>query len=161
MRESTLEAPSTRDVELAWKDVDEPAPSTVRFDGARVASFDVGPWLCEILELRFSGEYRPGSQGSPDAEAMMLHVTAMLARIEPDVVVLDLHGLRYTWGDAMLRVLEAIARFDSEHPVGVAIWGGPESSSALESLGLRVHVDEAMAHEDAKAQAVRRSVAIG
>ena len=64
----------------------------------------------QVLELRFAGEYRAGSEGNPDAAAMKELVITQLARTEPDVVLLDLSRLRYGWGDAILRVFEVYSR---------------------------------------------------
>ena len=92
---------------------------------------------------------------------MVQHVLALLARAEPDVVLLDLSELRYAWGDGLLRVFETIARFDAEYPLGVTVLGGPGSTAGLTSLGVTVHDDPAAALEDAKVQALQRSMDIG
>ncbi len=153
--------PPIEDAPLEWEELGEPQATTVTFDGDRVARFDVGPWLCEVLEVRVGGEYREGSRGNPDAAAMALHVATVLARTEPDIVLLNLSALHYTWGNSILRVFEVIARFDTEYPVGVVVHGGPDSAPALGTLGLTVQTDEAAALEEAKTQALRRSMDIG
>ncbi|MCA9710211.1 MAG: hypothetical protein KDK70_30505 [Myxococcales bacterium] len=155
------ELPPQRDVEPRWEVLGEPAPSTVTLEAARLGSYDVGMYFCQVLEVRLGGEYRHGSQGSPDAAAMVQHVLALLARAEPDVVLLDLSELRYAWGDGLLRVFETIARFDAEYPLGVTVLGGPGSTAGLPSLGVTVHDDPAAALEDAKVQALQRSMDIG
>ena len=90
-----------------------------------------------------------------------MHVAAVLARNEPDVILLDLSGLRYHWGDGILRVFEVIARFGGAVAVEVVVRGGPDSAPALGTLGLLVHTDEAAALREAKTKALRRSMAIG
>lgn len=153
--------PALGETSVEWEVVAEPEVTTLRFDETRLASFDVGPWLCEVLELRVGGEYRDGSKGNPDAEAMAMHVAAVLARTEPDVILLNLSGLRYHWGNGILRVFDVVARFGGDAPVQVVVRGGPDSSPALGTLGLVVHTDEAAALEEAKSKALRRSMAIG
>ncbi len=148
-------------IKLEWETVAEPPATTLSFDGIRLASFDAGPWWCEVLEVRVGGEYREGSRGNPDAQAMAVHVAALLARYEPDVILLDLSRLRYRWGNSILRVFEVIARFGGAFPVEVVVRGGPESAPALGTLGLIVQTDEAAALEEAKSKALRRSMAIG
>lgn len=153
--------PAVGQTPLDWEAVAEPEPTTLTFDGIRLASFDAGPWFCEVLELRVGGEYRDGSKGNPDAEAMAVHVTTALARNEPDVILLDLSGLRYHWGNGILRVFEAIGRFGGAVAVEAVVRGGPDSAPALGTLGLVVHTDEAAALEEAKSKALRRSMEIG
>lgn len=157
----TPDLPSHRDVELDWEEVGDAPATTLRLEHARLASFDAGSLFCQVLELRFAGEYRAGSEGNPDAAAMKELVITQLARTEPDVVLLDLSRLRYGWGDAILRVFEIIAGFDPDYPVETVVRGGPHSASALVSLGVAVHTDAAGALDDAKAKAVRRSADIG
>lgn len=155
------ELPSAADAELSWEEVGEPAPSTVRMKSACLATFEVGELFCQVLVVRFVGEYRKGSEGSPDADAMALALWGLLLRTEPDVVLLDLSGLCYTWGDGMVRVLDAIGRFDVNHPIEVVLLAGPESQGGLASLGAATYLDAHDALEAAKALAVKRSDDIG
>lgn len=153
--------PAFGETVLQWEAVAEPEATTLSFDGVRLASFEVGPWWCEVLEVRVGGEYREGSKGNPDAEAMAVHVATVLARAEPDVILLDLSALRYRWGNGILRVFEVIARFGGAVAVEVVVRGGPDSAPALGSLGLVVQTDETAALEEAKSKALRRSMVIG
>jgi len=156
------ELPSHVEAAIRWEALGEPTPTTVTLEGARLGSFDVDSYFCRVLEVRFGGEYRHGSLGNPDADAMVSWLAELLARAEPDVVLLDLSALRYTWGDGLLRVFEQIGRFDADQPLGVTVLGGPASAPALSSLGvLVVHTEPAKALDDAKRQAVRRSFDIG
>jgi hypothetical protein len=118
-------------------------------------------YFCQVLEVRFGGEYREGSLGKPDADAMVRWLVVLLARTEPDVVLLDLSALRYSWGDGLLRLFELVSRFDTDQPLAITVLGGPASAPALGSLGLRVHTEAAAALDDAKRQAVQRSFDIG
>jgi hypothetical protein len=153
--------PSHREATVGWKELGEPASTTVTFEDARMGTFEVDAFFCQVLEARFGGEYREGSLGKPDADAMVRWLAVLLARTEPDVVLLDLSALRYTWGDGLLRLFELLSRFDSDEPLGVAVLGGPASAPALGSLGVRVHTDPAAALDDAMRQAMARSFDIG
>ena len=156
------ELPSHHEATIRWEPLGEPAPTTVTLEGARLGSFDVDIYFCQVLEVRFGGEYREGSRGNPDADAMVRWLAVLLARTGPDVVLLDLSALRYTWGDGLIRVFELIGRLDTDQPLGVTVLGGPASAPALSSLGVRVvHTDPAAALDDAMRQAVRRSFDIG
>jgi hypothetical protein len=155
------ELPPCRDVSPEWKLLGPPTPATVHLERARVGSFQVEAWYCQVLELRFVGHYREGSQGTPDAEAMVESVITLLTRTWPDVVLLDLTALRYVWGDGLLRVFETIGLFDVDQPVGAVVLAGEDSEPGLRSLGLIVHTDSEAALEEAKTQALRRTVDIG
>jgi len=155
------ELPSHQGVAIRWDIVEEPEPTTVTLNGAREGIFEVGPSFCQVLEVKFGGEYREGSLGNPDADAMVRHLAVLLVRTQPDVVLLDLSALRYTWGNRLLSLFELIDRFDTDHPLGVTVLGGPDSAPALRSLGLTTHEDSAAALDDAMRQAVRRAVDIG
>jgi hypothetical protein len=146
---------------VRWKPVDEVAKSTVIYDGASTGHFDVGELFCEVLEIRFAGEYRSGSEGRPDALAMALRVNELLWRTTPDTVLLDLSRLTYSWGDNLLDVVEAVARFDAEVPIGLVILGGPKSGEAMRTLGLTVHHTREDALEMAQLEAVERAREIG
>ena len=153
--------PAPADLQVRWRDVGEPAASTVTLDGARLATFDVGPYYCEVLEVRFGGVYRHGSQGSPDAALMVRLLTTLLVRTSPDAVLLDLRALGYAWGDGMVAVLDAIGRFDAEYPLAVVVLAGPDSAPGLRSLGVTAHAEEEAAFAEVAGQALRRSFAIG
>ncbi|WP_106094885.1 hypothetical protein [Enhygromyxa salina] len=153
--------PASDAVTLEWKPVVPLRPTTVTLAGAQLASFELGSLFCELLEVRFAGEYRHGSQGSPDAEAMVEHLAPLLARLEPDVVLLDFSQLRYRWGDGLLGVCQKITAYDAEFPIAVVTLGGPDSLGGLRSLGLEAHAEREAALADAKRLAVVRSAAIG
>jgi hypothetical protein len=155
------ELPSHREAVIGWEQVGEPPPATVILTNTRLGTFEVGIYLCQVLEVAFGGEYRSGSLGNPDADAMMRHLAVLIVRTQPDVVLLDLSSLRYAWGDRLLGVFELIQRSDPDHPLGVTVLGGPDSAPALRSLGLTVHTDAPRALDDAMRQAVARSRDIG
>lgn len=58
-----------------------------------------------VLVLRFSGAYRDGSAGSPDARQMLGAARHALTLWDADALVLDLRHLAYRWGDGMLGVI--------------------------------------------------------
>jgi hypothetical protein len=63
------------------------------------------PFL-SIIQLAFSGDYRSGSSGAPDAHYIEGMVRTVVAVWNPSAMVLDLRNLRYDWGDEMDLVLQ-------------------------------------------------------
>jgi len=61
--------------------------------------------FCYSLIAKFSGEYRPGSEGRPDADYMVGMTKLAVAVWHPAALVLDLSELRYEWGDEMAWLL--------------------------------------------------------
>lgn len=143
--------PASDGVSLVWDPLEPLAESTLRLEGARVATFEVEELICSILEVQFVGEYRWGSAGNPDAAMMVQVLSGLLARVEPDVVLLDVSQLRYEWGNSLLRVYELIGRFDTVDPIGVVTLAGPQSRS----LPCRAHTER----RDAQAEAIRLAMA--
>lgn len=70
----------------------------------------------DVLVVRFTGTYRPGSLGNPDAAFMRAKVLEGMAGVDASGVVLDLRGLTYTWGNSLLGVFDAMDRFDDSDP---------------------------------------------
>jgi hypothetical protein len=116
-----------------WKPVDVFPESALAWAVAE-ASWDEGGWFCQVLRVRFSGVYRPGSAGSPDAGLMMAVTAAALAHGTPDVVLFDLSELDYRWGDGLLGIFEVVAARDAEHPVRTVVVAGPACIGAVRSL---------------------------
>jgi hypothetical protein len=83
--------------------------------------------------LSAAGTYRPGSAGSPDADALRGAVAAAIAAVDPSAVVLDLRALTYTWGDGMLRVLEAVDH-PGDTPIALRLVVSDRCRDALASL---------------------------
>ena len=63
------------------------------------------PFL-SIVQVAFSGDYRSGSSGAPDAHYIEGMVRTVDAVWNPSAMVLDLRDLRYEWGDEMDLVLQ-------------------------------------------------------
>ncbi|MEM7558071.1 MAG: hypothetical protein AAF394_03030 [Planctomycetota bacterium] len=72
---------------------------------ARYSSRDSIPHI-SFLHLAFTGTYRAGAQGTPDAH----YITGILKVAEaawfPSATILDLSELTYEWGDEMARILD-------------------------------------------------------
>lgn len=91
--------------------------------------------LASILEVRFSGVYRPGSAGTPDARFMTSILGAALAVHDvTNTVLLDLSQLDYRWGDGLLAPLTVVDRWSFGLPISQVLLGGPSSIDALRSL---------------------------
>lgn len=58
-----------------------------------------------VLVIRFTGTYRVGSAGNPDATFMMAMGNTGVEVSHPHAIVIDLSGLTYSWGDMLEGVL--------------------------------------------------------
>lgn len=87
----------------------------------------------ELLVLAFRGVYRPGSQGNPDARRMRAEALAHLGVWPCDGLLLDLRELAYTWGDAILGVLDLEVP-DATLSPPTLILAGPASRPGLSTL---------------------------
>lgn len=119
---------------------------------------DPAPRGGDVLVVACAGEYRPGSDGKPDARRMVAHVAAGLSLWPAGAVVLDLSALSYRWGDGIIAVLDAASTgSDTLLPRPVAIVTGVASHGGLASLctpdGLFADVATAVAAVRAEAQA--------
>jgi hypothetical protein len=158
-------------IEIQWRDRPDPVASTVQLERARVGTleFTLEPheWggrqtldtFATVLELRYVGEYRHGSLGNPDAEAMLAAMVPHLHGEHPDVALLDCSALRYAWGDSILRLVQTVAEFDSGVPVDVVVLAGHESR-ALAGL-MRVYFEREQALREARRLGLRRAAAVG
>ena len=84
--------------------------------------------------IEFSGHYRMGSAGNPDANFMKAMVAAGFAALDPDGLVIDLSELKYDWGDMLEAILpNEDGNYGAEQfPTAVVV--GPESEEAVRSL---------------------------
>ncbi|MCE9673576.1 hypothetical protein LY474_37805 [Myxococcus stipitatus] len=60
-----------------------------------------------ILVADVDGEYRPGSQGNPDADFLAAKLAEHCAFVRPCALVYDFRDLRYVWGNSLLRIFNA------------------------------------------------------
>ncbi|MCA9688413.1 MAG: hypothetical protein KC636_02310 [Myxococcales bacterium] len=109
-------------------------PESALSHSLAAGSFDEDGLYGEIAVLRFTGRYRDGSRGSPDAAYMAVVAAAALARATPDVLVLDLRALDYRWGNSILGVFVDVAEADREYPVGLVLATSPRCRPALATL---------------------------
>jgi len=84
------------------------------------------------LIAKFIGEYRPGSQGAPDAHFIRGITQTALEIWNPGALILDLRELSYVWGDEMDLVLDT----GTNQGVPLAIVG---SELCLPAIGTLVH----------------------
>lgn len=84
------------------------------------------------LIVKFSGTYRPGSAGAPDAHFICGVTQTAIAMWRPAALILDLRELSYKWGDEMDLVLDA----GSDHHIMRAIVG---SEACLPAIGTLIH----------------------
>ncbi len=94
-----------------------------------------------VLILRFSGDYRPGSDGNGDGLFMAAMTSAYCSLCEPTSLVLDLRMLNYTWGNTILRTINFFWETgldDDERSRSVVIVATGATLAALESLDRQV-----------------------
>jgi hypothetical protein len=118
---------------VEWQTVDVFPESGLTWEVSET-SWDEGEWFCSVLRVRFTGVYRPGSSGSPDAGLMMAVTAAALARDWPDVVLFDFEALDYRSGDGLLGIFDVVGARDADHPVGCVVVATEPSASAVRSL---------------------------
>ena len=95
--------------------------------------------LGDVLVMKFSGEYRVGCRGNPDAAFICAMQRAAVEYWDPEGAVLDLRDLDYAWGDMMDAVRGSpLPRWRSgAHAVVV----GKLSSRAMATLMFGVETD--------------------
>ena len=94
-----------------------------------------------VLLLRFSGDYRPGSDGNGDGLFMAAMTSAYCSLFEPTSLVLDLQQLNYSWGNTIARTANFFwetGRDDDERSRTVVIIATGATRAALESLDRQV-----------------------
>ena len=100
--------------------------SVITFD-ARFSSRDSVPHI-SFLHLAFSGRYRPGGEGAPDAHFIMGILKIAEGSWFPSATILDLSNLDYEWGNEMARIL------GTEQTQRFAIVVGEKCRRALSTL---------------------------
>lgn len=90
-----------------------------------------------VQVVAFSGEYGVGSAGNPDAAYMRAVVTSAAAAWDSVGVVLDLRELEYSWGNALMSVVQAaeyLHQSDDDNPFPVRIVVSDKCRDGLVSL---------------------------
>lgn len=91
-----------------------------------------------VLVVSFSGEYRGGSDGNPDARYMLLKASAGLAAVHRRAgIVLDLTDLEYVWGD-LLETVFAVGNTAHPSAVPLAVVVGRHCEAAVRTLILGI-----------------------
>jgi hypothetical protein len=83
----------------------------------------------EFLYVKFSGEYRAGAAGCPDAIFITSHLAADRSAWHSTSLIVDLSDLTYVWGDEMGWIYRASDEWKS-----LAIIVGDRSQAALKTL---------------------------
>ena len=76
----------------------------IRYEFQLETSDEKRPSWC-ILLAKFSGHYRPGHRGAPDARFIQGITQAAVGVWCPAALILDFRNLDYVWGDEMEEVL--------------------------------------------------------
>ncbi len=87
-----------------------------------------------VLVIRFTGEYRRGSRGEPDARFIFAMLQAAFQSWECWALILDLSALHYEWGDDIewLFSTQPMQWAGEEYPRALIV--GQKSERALASL---------------------------
>jgi hypothetical protein len=94
-----------------------------------------------ILVLKAKGTYRRGSIGNGDANFIYINLVTYYFWVEPQVLILDISELEYTWGNTMLNIiffLHKIGRDDYEKSLPMYFIVSEKNKEGLCSL---LHVD--------------------
>ena len=86
------------------------------------------------LVISFEGVYGIGSDGNNDARLMAAIVTAALTAWRSRGLILDLRGMHYQWGDAILDAIDAGKINYAYAPFPTAILASDVNRKALVSL---------------------------
>jgi len=89
---------------------------------------------CDIMILKFIGEYRFGSQGNSDARSMRAIGEAVLEAWNPRGLLIDLRDLSYEWGDQLEDVFYIGSDKYRDRPFPVAVLVGKNSEEAVRTL---------------------------
>lgn len=90
----------------------------------------------KILVVSYSGEYRTGSSGNPDAAFMCGAAAGAVNAFSPEAVIFDFSKLKYTWGDMLEAVYGTAPTFLNSETQRFAVVVGPECEEAIRTLEL-------------------------
>jgi hypothetical protein len=87
-----------------------------------------------ILVVKFTGQYRDGSLGNPDAGFMNAMIIAALTAWEPSAAIIDLSQLKYVWGDMLEVVFPGDAGEIGDVHIPTVLIVGDECREAIRTL---------------------------
>lgn len=90
-----------------------------------------------VLLVNIQGDYRKGSQGNNDADLIYGFVSSYFLIVEPDVVIINLSKLNYTWGNSIIKVLnlmKSIGRDKYERNLNLLIVLSEKNKKYIASL---------------------------
>ncbi len=67
-----------------------------------------------VLVASFAGDYAVGSKGNGDGVFIAAETMRGLVAYDPSAVILDFREMRYSWGNTLLSVFQAVARYMDE-----------------------------------------------
>ncbi len=59
----------------------------------------------KLYQLTFTGDYPPGSKGTPFAQFIKGRTDEIIAQFSPNAIIFDFTKLNYEWGDGIISVL--------------------------------------------------------
>lgn len=96
-----------------------------------------------MLTVKFTGLYRDGSEGAPDATLMKGAINTAMDLWEPQALLIDLSEFEYNWGDDIDRVLD-----EPSERVPYTIVIGPKCREALSSLAFGPDTEQDIVDDD-------------
>jgi hypothetical protein len=87
-----------------------------------------------IVEIAFSGQYRPGSVGHEDAAEMLRQAEAIIIRESPDAVLFNLERLDYVWGDSICGLAHTVMDRESKRVTPACLLAQGRTAQALAPL---------------------------
>jgi hypothetical protein len=91
----------------------------------------------DVLMLKFTGIYHPGSEGNGDGMFMLATTAAYCAIHEPASLIVDLLDLNYQWGNTILKTLNYFweqGKDDSEKEKQIVIVAQGVTRNALQQV---------------------------
>ncbi|MCE7995231.1 MAG: hypothetical protein HEP71_24855 [Roseivirga sp.] len=92
--------------------------------------------LIDILLIKFSGEYRPGSQGKAESGYLVGMVKLGIEVWRPFKVAIDLQDVKYEWGDDMALL------FDAPEDLKTVVIVGKDNKRAISTLLYGIDTDK-------------------
>jgi len=96
-----------------------------------------------VLLVKFTGSYRDGSEGAPDAALMKGIMDTAIYLWEPETLLIDLSEFEYSWGDDIDNALD-----DPDKRIPYVIVIGVKCREALSSLAYGVDTERDIVDND-------------